>query len=150
MSNAKVVKISKLVNDVNINLKKYDPAEVSIKEYDPSKVAIDLDNSKASFNEYELPTNIALGSGEAAVPDTNFTHLIRGNNAGISKLCTPCVGSKSIQIVKQDENMTLIIDKLEEVHTDLWGPHNLPSQFKSMYTVILRCKHKQKTWTIYL
>lgn len=40
--------------------------------------------------------------------------------------------------------------KLKEVHADLWGPHNPPSQSGSVYAGILMCEHTRKTWTLYL
>ena len=46
--------------------------------------------------------------------------------------------------------MTLMTDKLEEVHTHLWGPYNPPFQSGSTYIAMLICKHTQKTWTLYL
>ena len=39
--------------------------------------------------------------------------------------------------------------KLEEVHADLFGPHNPLSQSGSQYTAILMREHTRKTWTFY-
>lgn len=58
----------------------------------------------------------------------NFAYKIRDNNYEIFLLHTPCISSKSIQVVKQNKNMILTINKLEEVHINLWDLHNLPSQ----------------------
>lgn len=41
--------------------------------------------------------------------------------------------------------MTLANDKLEDVHANLWGPHNPPSRSGNVYTAILMCKHTKKT-----
>ncbi len=41
-------------------------------------------------------------------------------------------------------------NKLEDVHADLWGPHDPPSQSGSVYAAILMCEHTRKTWTLYL
>lgn len=144
MSNLKVVKTSKLVDSINIDLKKYNPAKVSIKKYDLSKVAIDLDDFKISSNKYKPPTNIILRPERATVLNTNFAHQTRGNGDEIAKLCAPYVSSKPTQIVKWNKSMTLTTDKLKKVHTDLWGPHNLPSQSRSVYAAILICKYIQK------
>ncbi len=46
--------------------------------------------------------------------------------------------------------MTPTTSKLEEVHADLWGPHDPPSQSGSTYAAILICEHTRKTWTLYL
>lgn len=44
------MKTSKLVDSLDISLKKYNFAKVSIKKKSPSKVVIDSDNVKFSFN----------------------------------------------------------------------------------------------------
>ena len=41
-------------------------------------------------------------------------------------------------------------EKLEEVHADLWGPHDPPLQLANAYAAILMCEYTQKTWTLYL
>ena len=46
--------------------------------------------------------------------------------------------------------MSAANEKLEEVHADLWGPHDPPSQSGSTYAVILLCEHTRKSWTLYL
>lgn len=46
--------------------------------------------------------------------------------------------------------MTLTTGKLNELYTNLWGPHNPLSQSGNTYAVILMCEHTQKTWTLYL
>ena len=45
--------------------------------------------------------------------------------------------------------MTSINKKLEEVHIDLWGPHNPVFLFGSVYTAIPICKKTKKTWVLY-
>lgn len=94
MSNARVVKVSKLVDGINIGFKEYNLARVFIKRYDPSKVAIYSDNFETSFNKNKSPTNIALRLRKVAVLNTNFAHQIKGDDDGISKLCASCVGSE--------------------------------------------------------
>lgn len=74
----------------------------------------------------------------------------RQDNDEIDKLYALCIGSKSIQVMRQNKTMTPTTKKLEKVHADLWGPHNLPSQSGSVYAVILICEHTQRTWTLYL
>lgn len=59
----------------------------------------------------------------------------------LDKICTLCVENISTRAVKKDKCITLITSKLKEVHVDLWGPHNPPSQSESVYTVILICKY---------
>lgn len=85
MSNAKIVRTSKLVDGVDIDLKKYDSIKVSIKEYDPSELTIGLDNFDASFNEYKLPVDIVSRPGEVALSDMSFVHQTGGDNDEIPK-----------------------------------------------------------------
>lgn len=62
-------------------------------------------------------------------PSLVVYQIKEGVNEGdiLDKLYTPCIGNKSTQMVRRDKSMTLRINKLEEVHIDLWGPHDLPS-----------------------
>lgn len=113
MSNTRVVRIFKLVNSINIGLKKYDFAKVSIKKCDLFKIFIDLDNSKVSSNENKLPANII------ATLSLDFIYQIKANNDGIPRLCAPYVGSKLAQIIGQQNSMTLITYKLKKVCIDL-------------------------------
>ena len=46
--------------------------------------------------------------------------------------------------------MSAANEKLEEVHADLWGPHDPPSRSGSIYAAILLCEHTRKLWTLYL
>ncbi len=73
-----------------------------------------------------------------------------GDLEDLDKLCTSCMRSKSTRVVRQNKSMTAITSKLEEVHADLWGLHDPPSQSGNIYAAILMCEHTQKTWTLYL
>ncbi len=46
--------------------------------------------------------------------------------------------------------MTPTTNKPEEVHADLWGPHDRPSQSESVYAAILIFEHTRNTNTFYL
>lgn len=63
------------------------------------------------------------------------------NNNALDQLCIVCVENKLTHVVRKNKTMTLIINKLEKVHTNLWGSHDLFSQFRSSYAAILICKH---------
>ncbi len=41
-------------------------------------------------------------------------------------------------------------EKLEEVHAELWCPHDPPSRSGNTYAGILMCEKTRKTWTLYL
>lgn len=71
------------------------------------------DNSEVSSNENKLLANII------ATISLDSVHQIKDNNDGIPRLCAPCVGSKSAQIVGQENSMTLITYKLKQVCIDL-------------------------------
>lgn len=74
---------------------------------------------------------------------------IRNTNR-FDKLCLLYIKSKLTQIVKYNKNITVIIDKLIEIHANLWGSYNQLSQSESIYAVILIYKHIYKTCKIYL
>lgn len=67
--------------------------------------------------------------------------FIHQDDNEINKLCASCVKSKFTQVVRQNKTMIPTTKKLEKVHANLWGPHNPPSQSRSVYTAILICKH---------
>lgn len=67
------------------------------------------------------------------------------NPDAIHKLCILCIGSKLTWAIRYNKSMTATTNKLEEVHTDLWGLYNLSLQSKSTYTAILMCKHISET-----
>ena len=110
------------------------------KEYNPAEVLIESDESDVSD----------LSDSEES-PDVRTTLVCQTRAEDIlDKLCEPCVGSKSTRVVRRNKTMTATTDKLEEVHADLWGPHDPPSQSGSSYAAILMCEHTRKTWTLYL
>lgn len=65
----------------------------------------------------------------------------------LNKLCTLYVGSKSTRVVKRNKSITATSNKLEEVHSDLWGPDDPSSQSGSTYAAILMCEHTRKPGT---
>lgn len=140
ISNARVVRASKLVDGINLN--------ISDQEYDPAEVLVDSDDSDMS----DLNHSTSFDNVPTAVVRAAAAHTTRpsDNNNILNKLCTPCVGSKSTRVVRQNKSMTATTSKLEKVHIDFWGPQNPPSQSGSAYAAILMCKYSKKTWTLYL
>lgn len=133
INNARVVRASKLVDGIDLG-----PQDA---EYDPADVLIDSDDSDASdLSDTSTPEVTATANQTIATDDSDV----------LDKLCTPCVGSKSTRVIRRNKSMTTTTSKLEEVHADLWGPHDPPSQSGSFYSTILMCKHTRKTWTLYL
>lgn len=141
-SNARVVKTSKLVDGINLGLpdKEYNLAEVFIDSDDSEISDVEEIDSQAILPSTGSPAQIANQQG----PPTSTASARQANDV-LDKLCAPCMGSKSTRTVRQNKSMTPTTSKLEEVHADLWGPHNPPSQSGSVYAGILMCEHKRKT-----
>lgn len=132
-SNARVIRASKLVDDINIEDNEYDPTEVFIDS--------DTENNGDTSNTPIVSNPTAPSELAANASETN---------SDFDYICGPCVGSKSTQVVIWNKSMTLTRERLEEVHADLWGPHYPASWSGNTYATILICKHSQKTWVLYL
>ena len=143
ISNTRIVRASKLVEGIDLG-----PA----KEYDPREVFVDSEDSDDSEDDSRAEPFLAQQHTLEEV-DPGSAHQIKSSiddNDALDKLCTPCVGSKSTRVVRRNKSITPITSKLEEVHANLWGPHDPPSQSGSTYAAILMCEHTRKTWTLYL
>ena len=118
ISNGRVVRASKLVDGIQLG-------HDDDKEYNPAEVLIDSDDSDASdASDSEEP--LKMPSGMEAKPTTVVCQTKIEDPDILDKLCTPCVGSKSTRVVRRNKSMTATSNKLEEVHADLWGPHDPP------------------------
>ncbi len=104
------MRASRLVDDIVL--------EQEGREYDPTEVLIDSDDSDATLDKEKSPIQ------PSAETSTAIIHQTIENPDAIDKICTPCVGSKSTRVVRRNKSMTPTTTKLEEVHVDLWGPHN--------------------------
>lgn len=95
-----MVKASKLIDNINIGLKKNNSA----------KVFIDLDDFKVFFDENKLLSNSAIQPAlfesiflflKIIILNVNFVFQTKENNDnGIGKLCTFCINNKSTQVVR--------------------------------------------------
>lgn len=142
VSNARVVRAAKLVDGINL--------DIEDKGYDPVEVIIDSDDSDVSDSDADPDPHIDDPPNTQPAPEVAHATKTDKNNDLLDKLYTPCVGSKLTQVVRRHKAMTPTSIKLEEVHVDLWGPHDPPSQSGSIYSTILMCEHTRKTWTLYL
>ena len=133
ISNARVVRASKLVDGIDL--------DNNNKEYNPAEVLIDSDDSDMSELSDPDEEPLTQHPSAKATPTTVVRQIRTEDSDVLDKLCTPCVGSKSTQVVRRNKSMTPTTDKLEEVHADLWGPHDPPSQSGSTYAAILMCEH---------
>ncbi len=136
VSNAQVVKVFKLVEGIDLG-----PTE----EYNLVEVFMDSEDLDDSGSDSQSLLEKETGSSSACQIKANTN-----DNDLLDKLCTPCMGSKLTQVVWRNKSMIPIIEKFEEVHANLWGPHDPPSQFGNTYTAILICEHMRKTWNLYL
>lgn len=66
-----------------------------------------------------------------------------------TELCNIYIKSKYIRIVKS-KKITLIIQKIKEIDTDLQGPHNPTSLSEKNYIALLFNKYTQKSWMLLL
>lgn len=132
ISNARVIRASKLVEGINLALtdKKYDPMEVLINSED-----FDMFEDEITDSQSNVDINPPLIIVASAYQDDNE----------MDKLCAPYIESKSTQVMRQNKTITPTTEKLEKVHTDLWGPHNPLSQSGIVYAAIFICKHTQRT-----
>ena len=142
ISNACIVRAFKLVDGINL--------DNNSKEYNLAEVLIDSDNSDMSELSDSDKKSLIQHLLTKVTPTTVVRQIKTEDSDVLDKLCTLCVGSKSTRVVQRNKSMTPTTDKLEEVHTNLWGLYNPPSQSNSTYATILICKHTQKTWTLYL
>ncbi len=144
VNNARIVRASKLVDGISL--------DQDDREYNPAEVFIDSDDSDASDCLDQEETSIQLSTKSIAevTPRATVQQTRIKDLEDLNKLCTPYVGSKSTRVVRQNKSMTATTSKLEEIHTYLWGPHDPPSQSRSIYAAVLMCKHTRKTWTLYL
>lgn len=118
---------------------KYD----SNSEYNLVEVLIDFDNTDVSDVSSSKKSSIILPTIET--PPTIMVSQIIEDSDILDKLCTLCIGNKSIKVVIQNKSMTVISNKLEEVHANLWGLYNPPLQSRSTYVAIIICEYMRKT-----
>lgn len=131
-----------MVNGIDLQRAKYDPSEFFINS-DKSEYGADEDED----NDPKQPTTL---QGEKKQEDLAPTFQSSALDPDLENLCTTCVASKSTRTVKRHKSMTPTNEKLDEVHADLWGPHDPPSRPGKVYAAILMCECTRKTWSLYL
>lgn len=138
-SNTWVVRASKLTDGINFN--------TSNSEYNLTKAFINLNQSNASdsYSNSEIPTAINLIASNSIPIIAIFQEKNAKNPDNLDKLCTSCIRSKSAQVVRQNKRITITINKLEKMHTNLWELQNPLSYSGNIYLAIFMCKHTWKT-----
>lgn len=139
ISKTQIVKASKLAEGI-------DPCLAQ--KYNPTKVFIDSVDSEDLGDESQMrPTFGTEHSTLREVVDPESALQIKANDDydALDKLYTPSIGSKLIQFVWKNKSMIPTTSKLEKMYTNLWDPHDRPSQSGSTYAAIFICEHFQKT-----
>lgn len=109
-------------------------------EYNPAEI---YSNSKQSESDSD---NDATKEGPELL--TAFATYFADNN--FDSICTPCLASKQTRVVNRSKPMTEVSEKFEEVHVDLWRPHNPPLLSGKTYAAGLLDAKTRKTWVHYL
>ena len=132
-SNSRVMRAARLTDGIklkDVHSKKYDPTEVLI-ESDDSDVS-DSEDSAFPMTLATMPVAPPLSIPASALmavappfptPPIILTLILAGIQKNdldnLDKLCIPCIGSKSTQIIRRNKYITTTTNKLEEVHTHL-------------------------------
>ena len=65
------------------------------------------------------------------------------------QLCDSCIESKHTKIIRH-KKMTLTTCKLQEIHADLWGPHDPPLLSRKFDVGLLLDEFTRKSWVLLL
>lgn len=157
-SNARVIRAAALVNGIDLYGAKYDPSEVFVDSEESEHDTSEEDNTAEDVNvvdeseQHDTDTAVAALTFQTSAIDPALDSTLETSaiDPDLEKLCTTCVASKSTRTVKRHKSMTPASEKLEEVHADLWGPHEPPSRSGNVYAAILMCERTRKTWILYL
>lgn len=129
-SNAWIVQASKLVDGIKLS----DAAASNLND--------DLSSSDSEAEDRE-------GSEPDVNRDIDIAALLNKIIENIEDLCNTCIESKHTRIVKH-KPMTPTVQKLEEIHANLWGLHKPPSISGKSYVGLLLDEHIQKSWVLLL
>lgn len=75
--------------------------------------------------------------------------LLNETSEATERLCDTCIESKHTRIIRH-KKMTLTIRKLQELHADLWGPHDPPSISRKSYVGLHFDEFTRKSWILLL
>lgn len=105
ISNTRIVRASKLVNSIDLNIGK---------EYDPIEILVDLDNLYASNvvdHKDSIFDNISIMPDVIAYQTTDI-HIF-------DKLYISCIANKSTRTIRRDTNMTSTTNILAKAYVHL-------------------------------
>lgn len=144
VSNVQIVRAFKLMDGIDLDF-------TNNREYKPSKVLVYSNDSEISSDENKSPNKSTSPPTYPPTPilpvnvmTSTSNHVYQAKKCVddnmIAKLCILYIGSKSTLFIKWNKSMTSTLNKLEGENADLWGPHNLSSQSKSVYAAMFICK----------
>lgn len=121
-SNARIIQASKLVDGIDLN------------EEEPTNANEEQHSSSGSESDENIDSDV-----DKPAP---IHEAINVNSE--MELCDTCVESKNTKIVKS-KRMTPTTRRLQEIHTDLWGPHNPPLLSGRNYIALLLNEYTRKS-----
>ena len=140
-SNTRVIETSKLTDDIDITIE--GDQQRSEKCFSSNSEKDNEDNSLEpsldSVDIFPTPTTTLLNKMTSTI----------NHDDSIEQLCDPCIENKHTKIVRH-KRMIPTTRKLQKIHADLWGPHNLPSLSRKTYVGLLLDEFTQKSWVLLL
>ena len=140
-SNARVIEALKLTNGIDITIEDDQQSLEGCFSSDSEKNNED-NSSEPSLDRIDIlftPTTTLLNK---------MTSTTNHDNS-VKQLCDPCIESKHTKIVRH-KKMTPTTRTLQEIHVDLWGPHNPPLLSERMYVGLLLDEITRKSWVPHL
>ena len=110
-------------------------------EIDLGEITGPIDNPHSSDSELEFDSDSDKPSP--------INKAIELNIDGVEEFYEACIENKHHRIVKS-KRMTPTLKRLQEIHADLWGPHDPASISGKNYIVLLLDEFTRKSWIILL
>lgn len=112
------------------------------------------DVATSNYNDDQFSSDSEADDGKQSEPNIDIyinptLVLLHKDMGSIKNLCDTCIKNKYIKIIKH-KAMTSAVQKLKEIHANLWGPHNLPFILEKSYISLLLDKYIQKSWVLFL
>ena len=140
-SNAKVVEAFKLNDGIDITIEKGQQIQEEPFSFD------------SNFNDEDKNSEPSPASNTPPTPATMLLNKVTSTGTdpdhSIEQLCDPCIESKHKKIVKH-KKMTPTTSKLEEIHADLWGPHDPSLLSERIYIGLFLNEFIRKSWVLLL
>ena len=119
-----------------------------------SKLLTGMGDFNADYNKAEIYSNFEVSKSEDLTinnADLSFKQQIilkaskiTDSRSDFDKIYELYIGSKQTRIVYRQKPMISTNKRLEKVHINFWGPHDLAFLSESVYVVILICEKTGK------